>query len=82
MYVCVDCGAVFEESVHYVETHCLDTPPYEEYDGCPKCGGYYTEAFLCDCCGEWIDGPYVKTVNDYRYCEDCYTVVELGEEDF
>lgn len=81
MYVCLDCGTAFEESVHYVETHRLDTPPYEEWSGCPKCAGYYVEAFKCDCCGEWITGTYVKTDDGYRYCEDCYQVHDIGDED-
>lgn len=81
MYVCVDCGLIFEQPKDYVETHNLDTPPYEEWSGCPKCAGYYTEAFSCDYCGEWIDDVYIKTDDDRRYCLNCYTVHNLGDED-
>jgi hypothetical protein len=61
MYVCLDCQHIFEEGKHYVEAHGLDAPPYEEFDGCPKCGGAYVEAKKCDCCGEYITGDYIKT---------------------
>lgn len=81
MYVCLDCQHIFKETKHYVETHGLDTPPYEEFDGCPECGGAYAEAHKCDCCGEWIDDIYIKTDDDKRYCLECYRVHELGDED-
>lgn len=79
MYVCVDCGTVFEEARYYVETHGLETPPYETWYGCPKCGGYYIEAFKCDCCGEWITGQYAITDDGYSYCDNCYVVREVGD---
>ena len=81
MFVCLDCGKVFENADHYVETHGLDTPPYEEWDGCPSCGGAYTEAHECDECGCWITGEYIKTASSQRICENCYNTMELGDED-
>ena len=80
MFVCLDCGYTFEYTRHYVETHGLDAPPYEEWDGCPSCGGAYTEAQKCDECGEWITSSYIKLHSGKRFCEECYTVYELGEE--
>lgn len=35
MMICVECERVFDQPNHIVERHGLDTPPYEEYDGCP-----------------------------------------------
>lgn len=81
MWICLDCNELFQDPVHYVNTHNLDTPPYEEYYGCPYCGGTYVEAHECDCCGEWIIGDYIKTEDGKRYCEKCYTTMELGDED-
>ena len=81
MFICLDCGKVFEDPKHYTETHRLDTPPYEEWGGCPSCGGAYTEAYECSCCGEYIDGAYIKTKNGERICENCYITYELGDED-
>ena len=80
MWVCLDCGLIFNEPKHYVETHGLHCGPYEEWDGCPKCSGACTEAYECDCCGEFIVDDYIKTKDGYRYCEDCYCQVELGSE--
>lgn len=72
MFVCKDCGRIFEEPREYTETHGLDSPPYEHWRGCPLCGGTYTEAIRCDGCGEYIVGEYIKTI-DYRYyCENCF----------
>ena len=81
MWICLDCNELFQDPAHYVNTHSLDTPPYEEYDGCPYCGGAYAEAHECDCCGEWITGDYIKTADGKRYCENCYITMELGDED-
>jgi hypothetical protein len=80
MFVCLDCGHTFSEAKHYIEQHGLDTPPYEEYDGCPYCGGAYTETHRCECCDEWIDGSYIKLDSGERICENCYIAYDLGEE--
>lgn len=81
MYICLDCGELFEEPCKYVETHGLDSPPYEKYMGCPHCGGAYVETIQCDICGEWISGEYVKLDNDMVVCDNCYVVkcVEDGD---
>lgn len=81
IYYCSDCGCIFIKPEHFTDTHGLDTPPYEEYDGCPECGGAYARTYECSCCGEYITGRYVKVDDDERYCEECYRVYELGDED-
>lgn len=43
LYRCLDCGYIFEEPVVWQESHGLDTPPYEEWSGCPRCRGGYEE---------------------------------------
>lgn len=82
--VCLECGHVFDEedAVSWRDDRgeFWGMPCYEEVSGCPVCKGDYAEAYICDCCGEWITGSYVKTANDCRYCEYCYSVVELGDE--
>ena len=79
MYVCIDCGEIFETPEHYIETHGLERPPYEEWDGCPNCAGAFTKAHRCDYCGEWIDGDYIK-IGNKRYCNGCAIHYELGDE--
>lgn len=81
MYVCVECGCVFQEPDYWEETHGLDYGPYEKWSGCPSCGGSYTEAYPCDCCGEWINDTYIKTDDDERFCIGCYRVMRLGDEE-
>ena len=38
MYVCDWCKGEFEEAETVIETHSLDTPPYERISVCPYCG--------------------------------------------
>ena len=78
MYICLDCGAVFDEPQHWEEKHGLTHGPYEEFSGCPECGGAYAETFKCSCCDEWIDGDYIETADDGRYCEACYCKKTIG----
>lgn len=81
LLVCIECGEIFDEPVYWEETHGLDTPPYEQWSGCPHCRGSYTEAYKCDCCDEWIRTErYFKTEEDKRYCDDCVRIMYLGDE--
>lgn len=79
MFICLDCGCVFDEPKHWIETHGLDSPPYEECDGCPSCGGAYAETYKCDGCNDWLCGTYAETKNGNKYCENCYEIREVGE---
>lgn len=79
MFVCLECGEIFEDPQYWEETHGLDHGPYEQWSGCPSCGGAYTKAFKCNCCDEWINDDYFE-VDDKRYCKDCCRTVELKEE--
>ena len=80
MYVCISCGNTFEEPKHWEEIHGLDSPPYEKFSGSPCCGEAYAEAYTCSECGDYITTEnYIKIGLD-RYCENCYIVYELGEE--
>lgn len=79
MNVCLDCRHLFEVSKHYTETHGLETPPYEKWNGCPSCGGAYDEAHECSCCPDYIVGEYVETVNGDKICENCYVIKRVGE---
>lgn len=77
MFICLDCGEIFEEPKIFTETHGLDSPPYEKLYGCPECGGNFTEAFECDVCGEYIDDEYIITDKGDRICNNCYTVYNI-----
>ena len=81
MLICLDCRRLFEEPKQCVETHGLDTPPYEVFYVCPYCGGDFIEARKCDSCDEFLTTTYVKTDNGERYCENCYNTYDLGDED-
>lgn len=79
MYVCVECGALFEEPLYYTETHGFSRPPYENWRVCPSCYGEYAVAKKCDCCDEYITDTYIELDNGKRYCSNCFTVRELYE---
>ena len=80
-YICLDCEAIFEEPRECTETHGLDSPPYEVYYVCPNCGGDFVTAYKCTHCNEYITDTYVKTEDGNRYCDACYMIMELGDED-
>ena len=77
MYICLECGQVFDKPDHWVEKHGLHCPPYEEWSGCPYCRGAFTEAYRCDCCGEWINTETYVEIGDEKYCEDCFEIKNL-----
>lgn len=85
MFVCIECGHVFNEEGASVWTESRGeywgSPCHEEMDGCPKCGGSYAQTYECDCCGEWIVDKYIKTEDGCRYCSECYFEHDLGDED-
>ena len=80
MFVCLECGRVFEEAIEWEENHGLDYGPYEKWSGCPSCKGDYVEAYPCDGCDDWITGQYVKLSNGERFCENCFYIMELDDE--
>ena len=77
MYICLDCGYIFDEPTRYSESHGLDSPPYEEWKGCPKCAGAYEETFPCDVCGKWINGEYIELKDGTTICDDCYKIKNI-----
>lgn len=80
MFVCLECGSLFSEPKHWSETHGLDTPPYEECSGSPCCSGAYIEAYTCSYCGDYITTENYVKIDCDRYCENCYNIYELGDE--
>ena len=81
MFVCKECGHLFDEPIEWEERHGFSYPPFEQWSGCPMCRGAYAEAHKCDCCDEWIVDDYIKTDDGTRYCSECYCRYELGDED-
>ena len=80
MYVCLDCGKVFEEPKYWEEEHGLDSPPYELWKGCPVCGGDFVEAVICDGCREPITSEYIEIPDESKvYCEKCFIVKDIED---
>lgn len=48
MFRCLDCGKEFDETLEILETHGLDTPPYEKRYVCPFCKGSGYKPFIKD----------------------------------
>lgn len=73
MYICLECDALFEEPAAYSESHGLDSPPYETWNGCPECGsGAFAETELCSYCGKYITGDYIILPDGDYVCDGCY----------
>lgn len=74
MYICMDCGDVFEEP-RMVKERMPDywgAPAWEEYGTCPFCGSVeYTEARRCDRCG-----AYMGEGNAYGFITICDLCLE------
>ena len=73
MFICDECGLVFNEPARWTE----DRTPYggpaepgfqEEMAGCPRCQGNYTEAMLCPRCEE----HYISTKDPHGFCDECF----------
>lgn len=76
MYICCDCGHVFETPKHCSEDR---TPGgsfeggsfIEHWEGCPLCEGAFEEAVECDGCGEFTYSSSLTSTKDGEYCESC-----------
>lgn len=71
---------MFQNPKEYIETHGLDTPPYEHIIACPHCGGAFVEAKRCSSCGEFITNDYVATQDGGLYCEECYALRNVADD--
>lgn len=78
MFICLDCGCIFEEGKQYIAEE-YETPPYETFYGCPACAGNYVETYRCDSCGNWIDTETYVEIDDCKYCENCFAIKELAD---
>ena len=83
MYICNECGAVFDEPAVEREVHFwIDGSPLEEFSVCPECGDTdFTEAFECDGCGECDEREYIEYDNsdwehDHRRDEEYFRYME------
>lgn len=63
---------MFQNPKEYIETHGLDSPPYEHFTACPMCGGNYVPYKRCDLCGNPIFDEYIMLKSGEVYCENCY----------
>lgn len=77
MYLCLDCGYMFEDPKTYKESHGLE-PPCDKREGCPYCSGAFVKTFKCSECDEWITGSYVKLKGGEKICDGCYVELEIG----
>ena len=80
MYICLDCLKVFEEPKSYIETHGLDSLPYEIWVECPFCGGDYTDAVECSQCEKYIPIENIELLDEDFVCEDCFNRKSIGDD--
>ena len=75
MYICKECGGVFDEYAEDREVHDeLDGAPYESFAVCPYCSGTgFEDAEECEQCGEYfaMENGYIDE-DGMRFCSaDC-----------
>jgi hypothetical protein len=71
VYICRECGVVFEEPSKYGEIHYeLDDKAMEYFSCCPNCGDtFFEEAINCICCGyEFLEDDLIGNL----ICKDCF----------
>jgi hypothetical protein len=73
-YICEDCYYLCKNPIFLREDHGLDSPPYEETTGCPRCGGNLIDVRVCDNCGDYITGDYIQISTGECYCENCFAL--------
>lgn len=72
MYVCIDCGRVFETPKQYRELIPGEPLPFDEWLGCPECAGDYVRTRSCIVCGDYIRGRYYRITGTHDYiCDNC-----------
>ena len=64
-----------------MEKHSLDSPPYENFTACPVCASAFVPVVCCDHCGNIILGEYVEIKDGKRYCDECYTLLDIADQD-
>ena len=71
-YICLDCQHMFNTPRHFREMSPGEPLPFDEWDGCPECGGDYVPLTICDFCGEPIaSATYYKIYGSNIACENC-----------
>lgn len=84
-FQCHECDRRFEKPDIIIETHGLDSPPYEKIGVCPYCKGYFEQVYQCKICGEWFtDDELTMGVCDecvYQHDTDYELCYKLGNEE-
>lgn len=73
MYICHDCTGVFEKPKSYLERAAGDPLPFDEWFGCPYCGGCYSVLHICSICNEYILDDYITLKDGSDVCSHCFT---------
>ena len=77
MYICKDCGEIFEEPVVVKDDPSPDgvglTSGYYVFESCPHCDSdNIEEAVQCVCCDEWMDGTDGSDI----LCDNCLAEIK------
>lgn len=78
MYICLECGNIFEEGEEWNESRgeFWGSSCFESVSGCPICKGAYEEVQPCKICG-----GYDKNSNS-GFCQSCEEEVKKRFSDF
>lgn len=75
MFICNDCGAMYDSLEKFHEYIDDDGHEYNIYYGCPNCRSDNVDQLCkCDLCGEYVADGYVLLKDGTIACNNCYTL--------
>ena len=77
MLICLNCSSRFDRPRLYRETSPGEDLPFNEFEGCPHCGGEFTERHVCAYCGESIREDHIRLKDGDYVCPDCFETVSV-----
>lgn len=76
MFICKDCGLIFEHPKNICENLTPGYTPAEPtmnryYTGCPRCEGVYESAIECAHCNKFYEKENLEFYKGEYWCHEC-----------
>lgn len=79
MLICLNCSSRFDHPRLYHETSPGEDLPFNEFEGCPYCGGEFTEVHECSLCFDPILEDHIRLADGKYVCPNCYGKVPFPD---
>lgn len=77
MLICVECSNTFDRPRLYKDKICGEPLPFDEWYGCPYCGGEFTTLHTCSLCNESITEDCILLKTGEYICSNCFETVSI-----